>query len=413
MDLVDGGGESLMRVAFLSPCWPPDHFPNGIASYVASVRRGLIAKGVESYVVASELGDADHDPGVSRVEPGGGDRSLRVRLIQRAAGTASRYLGMQQDLGFRAARAFDALDREHTLDLVEVEETFGIGAVIRREIRTPLVVRLHGPWCVVGPNLGHAKDKEFWVRCAAEYHAIRRATAISSPSLDALNQVRAQYRVDLSDAQVIPNPVAIPSAEARFSSAKADLNTILFVGRFDRVKGADTLLQAFARVAKQRRNIRLLFIGPDSRLIEGNREVGFEEYLRDQVPSDVHSRIEFRGARGVEEIAEERQRAAITIVSSRYENFSVAVLEAMAAGSPLIVSRVGGLREIVKDGETGLFFEAEDAVDLAAKIERLLADRELAARLGEAAHLDVASRFSESVVASQTHAFYEGVLSRG
>ena len=402
-----------MRVGFLSPCWPPDRFPNGIASYVASVRRGLRGLGVESFVVTPELEESDAAPDVSRMEPSGSPRALRVRLIQRAAGTVSRYLGMQQDSGYRTARAFQAVDREHPLDLVEVEETFGIGAVIRREIETPLVVRLHGPWCVVGPRLGHPKDKEFWMRCAGEYHAIRRATAISSPSLDALDQVRSAYRIALPEARVIPNPVAIPAEEARFSSAEADPNTILFVGRFDRVKGADTLLQAFARVAKDRPALRLVFIGPDSRLIEGDRELCFEEYLREQVAPGVHSQIEFRGACGAEEIALERQRAAFTIVSSRYETFSLAAVETMAAGAPLIASRVGGLREIVRDGETGLLFEAESEEDLAQKIEQLLADPDLAARLGEAAHLDVAARFSESVVAEQTHAFYEHVLSRG
>ncbi|MEZ7979153.1 MAG: glycosyltransferase family 4 protein [Myxococcota bacterium] len=401
-----------MRVAFLSPCWPPDRFPNGIASYVGAVRRGLGARGVDSFVVTPELEDGDSEPSVSRMEPGGRPRSLRVRLIQRAAGTFSRYLGMQQDSGYRVARAFKAIDRENPLDLVEVEETFGIGAVIRREIETPVVVRLHGPWCVVGPKLGHPKDKEFWMRCAAEYHAIRRASAISSPSLDALEQVRAAYRMELPDARVIPNPVAIPDRDDHFSRAKADPNKILFVGRFDRVKGADILLQAFARVAKDRPALRLIFIGPDSRLIHGGREIGFEEYLREQVPHEVHSQIEFRGARGASEIALERQHAAFSIVSSRYETFSLAAVETMAAGAPLIASRVGGLREIVRDGETGLLFEAESEEDLAEKIEQLLADPDLAARLGKAAHFDVASRFSESVVAAQTHAFYESVLER-
>jgi glycosyltransferase involved in cell wall biosynthesis len=412
MSSTESGGDSL-RVAFLSPSWPPDRFPNGIASYVSAIRSGLAPLGVESLVLTSALREEDAVAGVSRLLDSDEGRPFGLRLWQRVAGTLSINLGIQQNLGYRVGQSVKALEASGPLDLVEVEETFGIGAVVHREINTPLIVRLHGPWCVVGGALGYARDKEFWVRCAAEFHAIRRAAAVSSPSQDALDRVRKMYRLDLPDARVIPNPVPIPDAGLCFTTDKRDPDTILFVGRFDRVKGADTLLQAFVRVARGRPSLRLIFMGPDNGLLENGRAVRFEEYIRERVPSALHERIDFRGASTAAEIGIERARAAVTIVSSRYETFCFAALEAMAAGSPLIAARVGGLREIIRDEETGLFFEAENDSDLASKIERLLDDPGLAAKLGASARLHVAKYFSKGVVAAQTLEFYRSVLAQG
>lgn len=402
-----------VRVAFLSPCWPHDLFPNGIASYVSSIRSGLDTLGVETRVLASVLDEGHKDPQVSQLSEDENQKSLGVRLKQRISSSLSRPLGVQQILGYRVGTAAARMDEHSSLDLIEVEETFGIGAVAQRYFKKPVVVRLHGPWCVIGPTQGHRKGLEFWLRCAVEYLAIRNAKGVSSPSRDALDQVRRFYRLPLPNARVIPNPVPTVSDEHLWNSQSADPNTILFVGRFDRVKGADTLLQAFARVASKRPDLRLIFIGPDTGIIQGSRSVTFQDYLDENIPRAVHGQILFKGILAKPQIADHRRSAALTVVSSRYETFSMTVVEAMAAGSPLIASRAGGIKEIVSDGRTGLLFDAEDSDGLADQIERLLADRELAAQLGTAARAQVIAHYSETAVAQQTRAFYEEIVKIG
>ena len=399
-----------MRVAFLSPCWPHDQFPNGIASYVASVRSGLEALGTQTHVLTSTLGEGVRDPHVVRVPENIEDRPLHARLRQRGSGMFSRYMGMRQDIGYRVGHTLSRLDRATPFDLVEIEETFGISRVVQRAFQKPSIVRLHGPWCVIGTRLGHRRDKEYWIRCALEYVAIRHATALSSPSLDALERVRQAYRLELPNARVIPNPVPLVADEDLWTPEGSDPNTILFVGRFDRVKGADILLEAFSRVAQARPELRLVFIGPDTGLMEGSTTWSFETYLRARVPSQVHPRIDFRGAQSRQQVTRERRRAAITVVSSRYETFSIAAVEAMATGSPLIAASTGGINEIVRDGINALAFPAERSDELADRIERLLGDPALAARLGEAGRADARERYSEAQVAAQTQAFYSEVI---
>ena len=143
-----------MRVAFMSPCWPHDRIANGIATYVANVRRGLATRDVEAHVLATEVDPALRDPLIHALPEGAPPRPLSVRLRQSVAGFRSRNLRIQEALGFRIASALREIHAASPLDLFELEETFGVGEVVRRHVPFPVVVRLHGPWCEVGPQVG-------------------------------------------------------------------------------------------------------------------------------------------------------------------------------------------------------------------------------------------------------------------
>lgn len=402
--------EMPLRIVFQSPCWPPDRAANGIASYVAGMRVGLSELGVRTSVLTADVPAECLSPDVACVGPKDAKRPFAVRLLQRIASVLSRHLGMQQTLGDRVGRALAAMVRQAPVDLFEVEETFGISRVVAKHFAGPIVLRLHGPWCVVGPMVGVRRDKEFWMRCLAEYVAIRSASAVSAPSQDVLDRVRAFYRMALPNARVIPNPAPDVAPDALWHPEHCDANTLLFVGRFDRVKGADLLLIAFAELAETRPELRLLFVGPDLGLIENERTIGLRDFLNERIPARVHAQIVIAGRQTREEIAAHRVRSAITIVSSRYENFPMVVLEAMAAGSPIVASRSGGIKEIVRDEHSGLLFDPDDAGDLARQVARLLDDPSKAAALAAAARADATGRFSAKRVAEQSHAFYAEIL---
>lgn len=402
-----------MRVAYLSPCWPHDRIANGIATYVASVRGGLAHRGVEGCVLTSEMSEDETDPDIVRVPEELAGASFGTRVVNRVAASLSRNLGIQHGWGVRVGRTLASLDAERPIDLCELEETFGIASVVRRHFRKPIVVRLHGPYCVIGPMLGHRQDKEFRVRCAMEYRAIRSARVVSSPATDALDRVRAFYGLELPNARVIPNPAPDVDEAQAWSEADRRPDSLLFVGRFDRVKGADILLEGFKRLAARHPNVRLDFVGPDAGLRQGARNLSLEEFLRKNVPADVQRRIVFHGAQTSEQVAAHRRTAAVTVVSSRYETFPMTVLEAMASGCPIVAPRTGGVNEMIVHEANGLTFEAENPQALATEVERLLADPAWAAGLGAAARADARSRFSVEAVADQTEDFYREVVGRG
>jgi len=102
-------------------------------------------------------------------------------------------------------------------------------------------------------------------------------------------------------------------------------------------------------------------------------------------------------------------RAAVVAVPSYREGFGVVCAEAMAHGRPVVASAVGGLLDLVADGETGVHVPPGDVPALRAALERLLADPALRARMGQAARARVRERFSWDAVTDSTLAAYDAV----
>jgi glycosyltransferase involved in cell wall biosynthesis len=100
----------------------------------------------------------------------------------------------------------------------------------------------------------------------------------------------------------------------------------------------------------------------------------------------------------------------VTVVCSRYENFGYAVLEGLSFGCPMVVSRTGGLVEMVEHERSALMCEPGDAGSLAAQIDRMLGDRPLAERLAAQGLRNVQERYSPAVIAERTIALYRRVL---
>jgi glycosyltransferase involved in cell wall biosynthesis len=401
-----------MRVALPSPCWPPDVFPSGIATYVGNVRPGLAEVGVESRVLAMRTEGPPREDVMDAQASGGPRGGLGARMFERAVYRLSADMGNAVSMARWVSGTLRRLERDWPVDLVEMEESFGAARIVKARSRTPLVVRLHGPWCFVGPALGRKRDHHFWLRCRAESLAIGAADGVSSPSQAALDVVRQSYGLALPDAVVIPNPVTAASAAQAWTLAGCDRDTILFVGRFDRVKGADTVVDAFGLLARSFPRARLLFAGPDMGLYEGDRIWTMPQYLEARLPAEVRGRVNFLGSLPRAEVERVRKQALVTVVASRFETFGMVALEAMAAGAPLVTSRAGGLAEIGTPGVHCLAFASEDAGDLASKVGSLLEDPERAARLGAAGRDEARQKFAPEVVAPQMAAFYRRVRDR-
>jgi glycosyltransferase involved in cell wall biosynthesis len=126
--------------------------------------------------------------------------------------------------------------------------------------------------------------------------------------------------------------------------------------------------------------------------------------LRDQVPQAI-------GFLPNPELQERLARAAVVAVPSHREGFGVVCLEAMAHGRAVVASAVGGLRDLVVDGETGFLVAPRDRDALRAALERLLADRELRTRLGAAGRERAAAHFSWERDSGLTLEAYEAALS--
>ncbi|MBC8131482.1 MAG: glycosyltransferase family 4 protein [Deltaproteobacteria bacterium] len=189
-----------------------------------------------------------------------------------------------------------------------------------------------------------------------------------------------------------------------------DKKTVLFVGRFDRLKGGDVVLGAFARLAREVPDARLVFVGPDDGFRDDAGKVwGFDDYVRAHVPGDVAPRIQMLGQQPPSAIADLRRRAFVTLLASRFETFSMTAVEALSFGCPLVAPAAAAIVEIVAHERNGLLFKAADAADAAHQLLRLFRDPELAQRLAAEGAADATRRFAPEVVARQMVAFYDTV----
>jgi glycosyltransferase involved in cell wall biosynthesis len=378
------------------------------------LRHGLKQLGLESSIVAAQIDaplDAEDRNDVLDAASFGASLPLRgVWKVSERVGAAST---LEWRFADAISRALAVLHARAPLDLFEMEESFGAAWLVQGAIPRPMIVRLHGPWCQVSPALGLPSDASYERRVVLEGRAIRDAHAVSSPSRYALDSVRRQYGLELERAEVIPNPIAIPTPDARWSYDACDKKTLLFVGRFDRVKGGDLVLDAFRALASAAPTAELVFVGPDRGLHdERGKRWSFDEYSRAQLPPEIAARIRMLGEQPASAILGLRKSSFITIVASRFETFGMTALEALAHGCPLVASAAAGIAEIVEDGKNGSCFVPGDSQDLANKLLALFRQPELASRLGEAAAKDAERRFASDVVARAMREFYSRVTAR-
>jgi glycosyltransferase involved in cell wall biosynthesis len=212
----------------------------------------------------------------------------------------------------------------------------------------------------------------------------------------------------------LPHGVPIPPTPdaARKAAARAALVTAnpglrmtdeaplaVYVGRLDETKGLGYLLAAWPRVAAARPDARLWLVG------EGPYRRVLEERIIDL---DLLGRVFVAGT--FDSVDEALAAADLFVAPSREEGPSLALIEAMAAGLPIVTTDLPGNREVVSDAEHALLVPARDAHALSAAVGRLLAQHELAVRLGAAARQRAQSRFTLAETADAHLNLFETLL---
>jgi len=196
-----------------------------------------------------------------------------------------------------------------------------------------------------------------------------------------------------TDVVTIPNFINIDS----FTPINAPEPYYVFAGRLVDVKGIRTLVRAAEKVRKGR-----LYIAGS-----GDLKKELEAYVADR----GLGHITFLGHLATDKLIELFQHAAFTVTPSEwYENYPMSILEALACGTPVIGAEIGGIPEIVQDGETGLIFPSGDVDALAKKIEYLLDNPDESIRMGRAGRRQI-----EQINGSASHyvatlAVYEELL---
>ena len=398
-----------MHVAFFSPGWPLQKYQNGIVTYVHWMKRELESQGHCVTVFTGALDAASQEPNVHLVSLGSG-LGLSRTLSKHIRRGRPNYWGIF-DFGAELARAIKKVHRRHPIDIVEMEESFGWCADVARLTSLPLVVKLHGPafTTMVKDELESPMGME---RVKREGQALSNIESIVSPTELVLRRTIDKYNLKPQDARRIVNPVVMNVATPLWNRKGCDASRILFVGRFDLIKGADIILQAFAMSAKQNKNLRMVFVGPDNGVTgPDGKTLRFSEFCDSAIPADVRAQVDFRGRLPNDAIMALRTESVLTVVASRWENQGYALLEAMFQGCPVVSTDAGGCPESVVDGVTGLLAKSEDAESFSRQITSIVNDQVRAEALGRAARQYVMETHNAKTVTEASLENYARVIS--
>ena len=355
-----------MRIAFLTGIWPPD--VGGPATHGPDFARFLVARGHSVRVVT--MGDG---------EPA--ERPCEVEVVSRRLPFPLRY-GQVALRGARAARG---------ADVVYATATYAAAAAAAATARRPFVAKL-----VSDPAYERAQRYDLFggtledfqaatgaqVRAlkAARTRALRRAATVVVPSAY-LAEIARGWGLSGARLVVLTNPAPPPRD---VEPEQLEPGSFVFVGRLTRQKALGVAIEAIARVPAA----KLVVVG------DGPERAELERLA---ATSNGASRVRFLGLRTRDETLRIVAGAAAGLLSSDWENLPHSAVEALSVGVPVVSTAVGGVPEVVTDGENGLLVPPGDPELLAAAVRRILEEPGLRVRLAAAAKPSVEALSSDIV----------------
>ena len=300
-----------------------------------------------------------------------------------------------------ASRMADVAE-SYNLDLLHVHYAIphSISALLARQMtapsrRLPFITTLHGTdITLVGVDRSYFGITKFSIEqsdgITAISHDLRRETV---EVFGVENEIRVIHNFVNCDTYR-PDPERIGLAEFAPEGEKL----LIHLSNFRPVKRVLDCIRIFAEVRKHA-NVRLLMVGDGP-------ERGPAEHLAWTLGVGRH--VEFLGKRNqVERLI---RLAHVILMPSEMESFGLAALEAMACGVPAVATRVGGVPELITDGEDGFLEEVGDITRLAERATQLVTGADLHARMAVAARATAATRFSTEKIIPQYEAYYKDVL---
>ncbi len=298
----------------------------------------------------------------------------------------------------RALRDFAWTAARHPRSVLHVHSEAGPGfwrdAVFMAgaaALRCPVVLQLHGS------GFGAFYDRADVPVRALIRLALSRAACVAVP----VDSMRAWVHSVCREARVacVPPPVALPERGAPLASRPS---LVLFLGRLDADTGVIELIDAIAAVRAAVPDVRLVCAG------EGDRRA----VLRHAERRGIADAVKFTGWVGPSGKRVLLDSAAVLALPSYAAGLPMGLLEAMAAGVPVVASAVGGVPEVVADGASGFLAAPGDVATLSRLLRKLLIDRTLGERVGAAARETVRARFApDKALARLEEVYIEAGLS--
>jgi glycosyltransferase involved in cell wall biosynthesis len=379
-----------MKVLILSWEYPP-HIIGGLGKHVYHISKALASKNIDTTVITYTDGTSKSEEIIDNV------RVLRVNPYSLRYPDFTSWIHGMNLLMIEKALKFRNFDIIHVHDWL----TALAGINIKHIMRKPLIATIHST--ELGRRRGYlSNDHEKHIH-EVEWILTYEAWRIICCSNYMVNEVSNFFQCPLNKIVRIYNGIdpnsLLPSNNVNRRKYAEDYEKIvLFVGRLVYEKGPHILIEA-ANILR-RNDIKFLFVGEGSMkpyLLELGKKLGLSEklYFLGHIPDDILYAI--------------YKMASVAVFPSLYEPFGIVALEAMALGTPVIASAVGGLNEIIINGYNGIKVTPGSAYELAEAIVKIIDDPSLSKKLIENAK-NFVKNFTWEKAAEETIKLYEEVI---
>jgi D-inositol-3-phosphate glycosyltransferase len=403
------------------------------------------------------------DPAAEIGKDAAGGQNVYVRQV----GEALAKLGWQVDMFTRKSSPYDATIVQHAPHCRTIRLTAGPEAYIPRDelfqympefvealqkfqqkegTNYPLAHTNYWMSGWVGMELQRRQNIQlihtYHSLGAVKYQSVSDIPAIAQTRLDVEKQILEQAHCvvatspqELDDLETLVSRIGkidvipcgtdvstfrpISKADARKQlGISAKEKVVLYVGRFDKRKGIETLVRATAELRSQLeqgeeidpQHLKLLIVGgSDPQEADGAERRRIEEIVSEL---DLAANTDFVGMVGHDRLALYYTAADVCAIPSHYEPFGLVAIEAMACGTPVVASNVGGLKFTVISEETGLLVPPQNVSEFARAIGRILTDEVWARKIRRQASTRVQENFSWTGVAIQLSDLYRQLLAQ-
>lgn len=352
----------------------------GVNQVVKNLAKQISSKGIYQPVVL--ITDWDATTPIWGEEEGVQTVRWRIRGYHRGMSIKERVAFMLWERRF--SRKFHEFCRENNVVAINQhyvgDTAFSINRVrLKSDGHIPFILSFHGSDLTHLISSGE-KDLEQWRRLLSH---IDKIIVCSNDLKDRVTTLLGEKL----DIQVIFNGLdAANFAGFARSTEPASERIVLNVAKFEKYKGQDVLIEAFKIIANEFSDVKLFLVGADG------KELSCLKQLADR--SEIAGRVFFFPNTPHRKVAEFFRKSSIFVLPSRQEAFGIVLLEAGAFRVPVVASSVGGIPEIITNGENGILVSPDDPNELAHSIRSLLKSPSTATELGDSLHRHVLSNFT-------------------
>lgn len=381
-----------MKIAFLTSEYPhpKTNFSAGIGTSIFNLCSGLMSQGHEVTIV---LYGQDQDEFFT-------ENGISFYKIKNVKLKGFSWWLTQKKIQKLIVHLVDS----NKVDIVEVADWTGISSNIK--LNCPLVVKLHGS----DTYFCHLDSRPVKiVNQLREKRALQKADAWSSVSQYVAEMTQKLFALK-NDFQVIPNGIDLEKFTLNQSTGFENQQTILYFGSIIRKKGLLELPLIFNEVVKKNQQAKLVLVGRDTPdIITKNSSTW--QMMQQLFDNQAKNKVSYLGSVSYDEIKKHIASSSICVFPSFAEALPVSWLEAMAMQKAIVASNIGWATEIIDEDIDGYLADPQNHKQYAEKINLLLQNDVLRAKMGQKAREKIEQKFSKEIVAQQNAAFYEKVLS--